>query len=97
MMMLLLPILLPAKWIVRLLSWSGKTGKKLICPRTEKAAQADESLVLNLFYLEECSIADIAQITEMTPSNIKVKLFRGRKHFYETLQLMMQNETANVL
>ena len=62
-----------------------------------KKLPADESLLLNLFYLEECSIADISQITELTPSNIKVKLFRGRKHFYETLQLMMKKETVSVL
>ena len=74
-----------------------REDRKEIIARVLKKLPADESLVLNLFYLEECSIADIGQITDLTPSNIKVKLFRGRKHFYETLQLMMKNETANVL
>ena len=74
-----------------------REDRKEIIARVLKKLPADESLVLNLFYLEECSIADIGQITDLTPSNIKVKLFRGRKHFYETLQFMMKNETANVL
>lgn len=74
-----------------------REDRKEIIARVLKKLPADESLVLTLFYLEECSIADIGQITEMTPSNIKIKLFRGRKHFYETLQLMMKNETAYVL
>lgn len=74
-----------------------RKDRKEIIARVLKKLPADESLVLTLFYLEECSIADIHQITELTPANIKVKLFRGRKHFYETLQLMMQKETANVL
>ena len=74
-----------------------REDRKEIIARVLKKLPADESLLLNLFYLEECSIADISQITELTPSNIKVKLFRGRKHFYETLQLMMKKETVSVL
>lgn len=74
-----------------------REDRKEIIARVLKKLPADEGLLLTLFYLEECSIEEIRQITDLTPSNIKVKLFRGRKHFYETLQQMMKNETANVL
>lgn len=74
-----------------------REDRKEIIARVLKKLPADEGLLLSLFYLEECSIAEIGQITELTPSNIKVKLFRGRKHFYEALQHMMKKETANVL
>ncbi len=57
---------------------------------------ADESLLLTLYYLEECSVEDIHQITGLTASNIKVKLFRGRKRFYETLQQIMHTEMATI-
>lgn len=74
-----------------------RADRKEIIDRVLKKLPADESLMLTLFYLEECSVAEIGQITELTPSNIKVKLFRGRKHFYETLQYMMKKETVDVL
>ncbi len=58
---------------------------------------ADESLLLTLYYLEECTVDDIHQITGLTPSNIKVKLFRSRKRFYETLQRTMQTTKMDIL
>ncbi|MDD4514173.1 sigma-70 family RNA polymerase sigma factor [Massilibacteroides sp.] len=57
----------------------------------------DEAMLLTLFYLEECSMDDIHQITELTISNIKVKLHRGRKHFYEKLQQLMKTEARSLL
>ena len=47
-----------------------------------------ESLVLNLFYLEEMSIKEVAHIAGYTESNVKVILHRARKNFkheYEKL------------
>lgn len=57
----------------------------------------DESLLLTLYYLEECSVEEIRQITGLTSSNVKVKLFRGRKHFYETLHRTMNMKKTDVL
>lgn len=74
-----------------------REDRKEIIARVLKKLPADESLLLTLYYLEECSVDDIRQITDLTPSNIKVKLFRGRKHFYEALQQMMKNEIANII
>lgn len=62
-----------------------------------KELPADDSLLLTLYYLEECSIEEIRQITDLTPSNIKIKLFRGRKRFYEILQKKMKSEIYNLL
>lgn len=57
----------------------------------------DESLMLTLFYLEECSIEEIHQITSLTASNIKIKLHRARKHLYEKLREYMGKETKELL
>lgn len=38
-----------------------------------------EAMIITLYYMDEKSIEEIAQITELTKSNIKVKLFRARK------------------
>ena len=57
----------------------------------------DESLMLTLFYLEECSIEEIHQITSLSSVNIKTKLHRARKHLYEQLKARMGKETNELL
>ena len=57
----------------------------------------DESLMLTLFYLEECSIEEIHQITSLSNVNIKTKLHRARKHLYEQLKARMGKETNELL
>jgi RNA polymerase sigma-70 factor (ECF subfamily) len=52
----------------------------------------DESAIVTLFYLEENTIEDISQITGLSVSNVKVKLFRIRKKLYEDLQIKMKME-----
>lgn len=74
-----------------------RADRKETIARVLKKLPADEALLLTLYYLEECSVDEVCQITELTPSNVKVKLFRGRKRFYETLQQMMTFETIDLL
>ena len=54
----------------------------------------DDSAIVTLFYLKEHTIDDISQITGLSISNVKVKLFRLRKKLYEELQLKMKLETV---
>lgn len=49
----------------------------------------DEGLILSLFYLEDNSIKDIAAITYLTESNVKVKLHRARKRIADIMGKMM--------
>ena len=51
---------------------------------------ADESAIVTLFYLKENTIDDISQITGLSVSNVKVKLFRIRKKLHDELQMKMQ-------
>jgi RNA polymerase sigma factor (sigma-70 family) len=53
----------------------------------------DESLVLRLFYLEECSIKEVGTITGWSSSKVKVSLHRGRKHMLTILNIL-QKENA---
>ncbi len=55
---------------------------------------ADESAIVTLFYLKENTIDDISQITGLSVSNVKVKLFRIRKKLYDELQMKMQMQPA---
>ena len=74
-----------------------REDRKEMIARTLKKLPVDEALLLTLYYLEECSVEEICQITELSASNVKVKLFRGRKRFYEVLQDKMKLETADLL
>lgn len=74
-----------------------RKDRKEIIVRLLKELPAEESLLLTLYYLEECSVDEIHQITGLTASNIKIRLFRGRKHFYEKLQKNMQSEISELL
>jgi RNA polymerase sigma factor (sigma-70 family) len=47
----------------------------------------EEREVISLFYQGEQSVAEIAQITGLTESNVKVRLFRAR----QKLKLLLEN------
>jgi RNA polymerase sigma factor (sigma-70 family) len=51
-----------------------------------KRINPKESLALRLFYLEECSIEEIREITGWTTANIKVILHRARDHMKQALE-----------
>lgn len=48
-----------------------------------------ESLLITLFYMNENSIKEIGEITGLTESNIKVKLFRARKILEQELHFLL--------
>ena len=50
----------------------------------------DEGLILSLYYLEENSIKDVAQVTGLTESNVKVKLHRARKRMFDIMTNLMK-------
>ena len=50
----------------------------------------DESVLLTLYYLEDNPVKDIALITNLTESNVKVKLHRARKRFSEIISCQME-------
>lgn len=51
-----------------------------------------EAVVLTLFYMEDLSIKEISGITGNTEPNVKVQLFRGRKHLLAVLQKLTKSE-----
>jgi len=48
-----------------------------------------EALIITLYYLNESPIEEIQQITGLSNSNIKVKLFRARKVLGKELQFLL--------
>ena len=45
----------------------------------------DQKEILTLFYLEELSLKEIAETTQLSESNVRVKLYRARETFRTTL------------
>ena len=46
---------------------------------------ADQAALINLYYLEEKKIKEVCEITGLTESNVKIRLFRARKQLAEIL------------
>ena len=56
-----------------------------------------EGVIVTLYYLDENSIQEIVQITELTESNVKVKLHRARKQLKSTLEGLLQHEIKSII
>jgi RNA polymerase sigma-70 factor (ECF subfamily) len=52
----------------------------------------DERVVITLYYLNDCAVKDIVEITGISESNVKIKLFRARKRLWEMLRFMYQDQ-----
>lgn len=50
----------------------------------------EDNLLLTLFYKNECSVEEIGQITGLSQSNVKVRLYRIRKRMYEELKNQLE-------
>lgn len=53
----------------------------------------DERAILNLYYFEDLPVEEIATITDLSASNVKIKLFRSRKKLYEQLHGLLKEES----
>jgi RNA polymerase sigma factor (sigma-70 family) len=57
----------------------------------------EESAILTLYYIDGECVSDIATITNLTESNVKVRLFRGRKKLYAQLEVLLKEEVSMLL
>lgn len=57
----------------------------------------EDGAILMLYYIEDQSVDEIAQIMQLTQSNVKIKLFRGRNKLHEKLTQMLNVEVKNLL
>ena len=56
-----------------------------------------DALIITLFYMDDNSIEEIEQITGLTESNVKVRLFRARKKLYNELSILLKEEVKTIL
>jgi len=57
-----------------------------------EALPSEDGFLLTLFYFEERSLAEISKIVGLTETNVKVKLFRGRKKLASILKKYLEPE-----
>ena len=70
--------------------------EKYVKQAIENLGETD-CLLITLFYLNDNSIEEIQEITEMSQSNVKVRLFRARKRLYKELSLLLKEEIKTIL
>lgn len=58
---------------------------------------AIEGLLVTLFYIDENTIEEISSITNLSTTNIKVKLFRTRKKLKKKLNVLLKGESNSIL
>jgi RNA polymerase sigma-70 factor (ECF subfamily) len=56
-----------------------------------------ERICITMYYLNELSLEEIKDLTGYSSSNIKVLLFRGRKHLYNQLESLLKEELKDLI
>ncbi len=82
---------------VPLLKHLHTTEYKKILHKAMLALGESERICILLFYLEELTIAEVHAVTGLSQANIKILLFRGRKHLYDELDRLLKTETQNLI
>ena len=78
----------------------GQIKKEELSNYLQKAMEslpADDQVLVTLFYYEEQSMDEIANITGLTESNVKVKIHRARKKMHILLKDLLQEEVYSFL
>jgi len=63
----------------------NKEDDEMVLKKLEQALDVlnvEDRALITLYYMEEKSINEVASILQLTPENVKVKLFRVRKKIY---------------
>jgi RNA polymerase sigma factor (sigma-70 family) len=60
-------------------------SRKRIIQQAFQVLQPDDRILLELYYLEEMSLREVSEITQLSLNNVKIKLYRIRKRLYSIL------------
>ena len=62
-----------------------------------EALPETDAVVITLFYYDELSLEEIAEVTGLTSSNIRIKLHRSRKKMYRVLSEQLKSELNSII
>ena len=75
---------------------SGEERKHYLSLAIEALAETD-AVVVTLFYYDELSLEEIAEVTGLTSNNIRIKLHRSRKKMYQVLSEYLKKELNSIV
>lgn len=70
--------------------------KKVIKKALLKLDEVQRS-ILTLFYFEELPLKEISKIVNLSPDNVKIKLFRSRKKLFSILKNVIEPRTIDLI
>ncbi len=70
--------------------------QKKIINTVLKKLNAEDHLLVTLYYFEEKSVEEISEIANISQSNVKVKLFRTRKKLYGEIQRLIKSQHKEI-
>ncbi len=73
-----------------------KVPFKILIKILDELDPIDKSL-LTLYYQDDKSVRELSNITGLTMSNVKVRLFRNRRKIFQKLQLVLKEELTDLL
>lgn len=82
--------------VVGVLEPLKREEQKYFLAKALQQLKSEDSLIIELFYLEEMKIDEIVKIVGESNSNVKVKLHRARKKLHELLTLELQDEVQTL-
>ncbi len=67
---------------------SKEIGRDQLDKALRKLDETDR-VIVSLYYLQQCDVRTLCEITGLSPSNVKIRLFRARKKLYEILSCLV--------
>lgn len=77
-------------------SISAGERSKYLRMAVDSLAETD-AVVVTLFYYDELSLEEIAEVTGLSSSNIRIKLHRSRKKMYKVICENLKSEVSSIL
>lgn len=77
-------------------SISAGERSKYLRMAVDSLAETD-AVVVTLFYYDELSLEEIAEVTGLSSSNIRIKLHRSRKKMYKVISENLKSEVSSIL
>jgi RNA polymerase sigma-70 factor (ECF subfamily) len=75
---------------------SGEERKRYLQIAIEALPETD-AVVVTLFYYDEMSLEEIAEVTGLSSGNIRIKLHRSRKKMYQVLRENLKKELNSIV
>jgi len=75
---------------------SGEERKAYLQMAIEALPETD-AVVVTLFYYDEMSLEEIAEVTGLSSGNIRIKLHRSRKKMYQVLRENLKKELNSIV